>query len=241
MEDTIIIIDSIEEAEDNKGKTYLKITDKAGVTRNFKEGRSNLLTNKGHLLQEGVAIKLHFQDYKTPDGNVFPFVKDFESVKDEFVKQATEKVQGQAKDSRDDSIESQVAFKGMIELIATGMVKTGTREYNATLEWGMSRLHSVAQIVAKIEEVKGEITKSSKDSKVDNKSQDEGEGAGQDSNEVEPTEPKTVGEFLTWLTSNGIKAPRTWLEVEYNVGNKEVLTIERCCKLYVAIKKDKRW
>ena len=80
MDELIIVIDRIEEAEDKNGKTYLKITDKAGVTRNFKEGRAKLLTNKGHLLEEGKAIKLHFEDYKAPSGQVFPFVRDFEAV-----------------------------------------------------------------------------------------------------------------------------------------------------------------
>jgi len=115
-EGTIIVIDKIEEAEDKNGKTYLKITDKADVTRNFKEGRSNLLTNKGHLLKVGVALKLHLADYKTPDGKVFPFVKDFEVVEDVFVAQATEKVQTQVKTERNDSIERQVSVKCACEL-----------------------------------------------------------------------------------------------------------------------------
>jgi len=235
-EDIIVVIDKIEEAEDKNGKTYLKITDKAGVTRNFKEGRSKLLTNKGHLLEEGKAIKLHFEDYKSPDGKVFPFVKDFEVVKEEFVKQATEKVQTQAKDNREDSIESQTAFKGMVELISTGMVKADTREYKATIEWAMSRLHSVSQIMAKIEEAKGETNKDSKTSDEPK----EGAGSGQNSDKDESAEPKTVGEFLTYLTQHGIKAPRAWLEVEHNVKAGETLTVKVCKELYNKIK-DKEW
>lgn len=103
-EANIIVIDKIEEAQDDKGKTYLKITDKAGVTRNFKEGRSKLLTNKGHLLQEGVAIRLYFEDYKAPGGQVFPFVKDFEVIKQIFEQEATEKIQAQQSDTRDKSV-----------------------------------------------------------------------------------------------------------------------------------------
>lgn len=250
MEDEIIVIDKIEEAEDNKGKTYLKITDKAGVTRNFKEGRSNLLTNKGHLLEEGKAIKLHFADYKAPGGQVFPFVKDFESVEDAFVAQATTKVQAQTKDSREDSIESQVGQKGGIEVLKvlieqallTNEEIQKCKEYAmSSVDWGMGRINLPSVIVDKIKEAKSENKDTAETS---NQQPGEERAPGQASEEalgLESEEPKTVGEFLTWLKDHDIKAPRAWLEVEYKVSHGEVLTIEKCQELYAKIKKDKKF
>ena len=56
-----------------------------------------------------------------------------------------------------DSIESQVAFKGMVELFVAGKLNNKTEA--TTIEWAISRLHSVDQIVAMIKEVKSEANK----------------------------------------------------------------------------------
>ena len=112
------------------------------------------------------------------------------------------------------------------------------KDDNPLVTWLLAELLVIA---SGKKEAKGETTKTSKDSKVDNQSQDEGKGARQDSNEGEPTEPKTVSEFLTYLISHHKKAPRTYLEVEYNVPSNETLTIEKCQELYNQIKKDKGW
>lgn len=230
MDDTIVVIDKIEEAEDDKGKRYLKITDKAGVTRNFKEGRSKLLTNKGHLLEEGKAIKIHFEDYTTPAGKVFPFVRDFESVTDEFVRQATEKVQVSSRHAEEEGYNMRAAFKGIIELIIAKELEIGSKQGKEALEWASSNLHSVAQIVATIEEAKGETDQGSQEVKLTN---------GQDSGET----IKTAGELLTWivLKDKSIKAPRLWLNTNFKVDDKEVLTDKKCQELFETIKKDKGW
>ena len=135
------------------------------------------------------------------------------------------------------SIEAQVAFKGMVELISTGMVKADTREYKATIEWAMTRLHSVSQIMAKIEEAKGETNKGSKGNK---KAQTE-PADRQDSGEA--TEPKTAGQLFNWIMSQdkNIKVPRAWIEAEYGVSHGEALTIETIQELYNQIKADKEW
>jgi len=235
MEDEIIVIDKIEEAEDNKGKTYLKITDKAGTTRNFKEGRSNLLTNKGHLLIEGKAIKLHFADYKAPSGQVFPFVKDFEVVADEFVAQATKKVQTQTKDTREDSIESQVAFKGMVELWIAD--KLGDKAKEATVNWAMARINLPSVIMGKIEEAKSETAQ-------DNTSDKEAQGEladRQDSRETTESDAERVNGFLKYLEEHGKKDPRLWLDVEYGIPQDTILTPKKCELLYKAIKNKEKW
>ncbi len=243
-DDLIIVIDRIEEAEDRNGKTYLKITDKAGVTRNFKEGRAKLLTNKGHLLEEGKAIKLHFEDYTTPEGKVFPFVKNFESVEDEFVKQATEKVQTKAKDTKEGSIEAQVSQKGGIEVLKVliDMGKLNEAELQecaeyamSSVRWGMGRIDLPSVIVDKIEEAKSETIKTDKDSQeTQSKLTDR-----QDSGEA----IKTAGELFNWIMSKdkGIKSPRVWVNTEFGVGDKEILTDEKVQELYLKIKEKKGW
>lgn len=231
-EDEIIVIDKIEEAQDKQGKRYLKVTDKAGVTRNFKEGRSNLLTNKEHFLKEGVAIKLQFQDYKTPDGKVFPFVKDFEVVEDVFVAQAAEKFQGQAKEERADSIEAQVAQKGGIEILKvlieqallTDQEIQKAKEYAmSSVDWGMGRINLPVVIIGKVEEAKATVTI-------------------EPPKEPEP-EIKTAGQLFQWIMGKdpNIKAPRTWVNTNFDIDPKAILTEEKVKELYLKIRYTQKW
>ncbi|MBA7652593.1 hypothetical protein ES703_60428 [subsurface metagenome] len=242
----IIVIDSVKELWDDKQQAVVGrvITDKAGNEIKVKKGQGGKLEDRWGWLDEnaGKAIKLTVREFKPPKSDkAFPYVADFELVKDEFVKQAAEKVQGQVKDNREDSIESQVAFKGMVELISTGMVKADTNEYKATIEWAMSRLHSVAQIMATIEEAKVETTKTDKDNKADNQPEDEKQDIGQDSGKVDI--PKTPGQLFTWIRSRdkNITSPRAWIEANYEVSHGEVLTVEKIKELENQIKKDKGW
>ncbi len=50
--------------------------------------------------------------------------------------------------------------------------------------------------------------------------------------------PKTAGDFLNWIMKRdpNIKAPRVWLQAEYGVTDKEILTAERIKELYDKIK-----
>ena len=244
----IIVIDKIEEEEDNKGKTYLKITDKAGVTRNFKEGRSKLLTNKGHLLKEGAALKLHFEDYKAPSGQVFPFVRDFEVVEDVFVAQAAEKVQGQVRTERNDSIEAQVAQKGGIEILKALIEQAlltdeeiqECKEYAmSSVKWGMGRINLPSVIVEKIKEAKSEKTNT--DTETTDQQQGEELTTGQTSREALEVLPKTVGEFLGWLVSHGKEYNRAWLKKEFSIPDGEILTIQRAIEMRNALKESRQW
>ncbi len=213
----ILVIESVRELWDDKHETLagVIVVDKAGAETKIKKGQGGKLQERWRWLNEegvGQAIQLVVGEFKG-----YPFVADFTVVKDEFKKQAAEKVQSLVKVERNDSIESQVAFKGMIELIATGIVKNSTKEYKATIEWAMSRLHSVAQIMAEVEKAK----------------------VATDNQEQDSEAPKTAGEFLNWIMKldPNIKAPRAWLQVEYGVTDKEILTAERIKELYDKIKK----
>ena len=228
----IVVIDKVED-DSYDGKEFKKVTDKAGNKFNVKSGRGGALKEKWPLLQEGVAIKLQVGEF-----NDKPFVRDFTVVKDEFVAQATNVAQTQVKTDRNDSIEAQVAFKGMVELISTGMVKTGTEEYKATIGWAMSRINLPSVIIDKIEEAQGGIKTVKSSPKAQGKSP-----AGQDSGQATDGEPKNAGELFNWIMSKdpSIKAPRLWIQTGYGVTDKEILTMEKCGELYNQIKADKEW
>ena len=99
-------------------------------------------------------------------------------------------------------------------------------------------LISEAEVIdKKIEEVKGEAPKIQIDKTATTSSQaqvDDEVGADE-------TRPKTVPEFLAWLKDHNIKAPRTWLEVEWGIGSKEILTMERCQELFKQIQEKEGW
>ena len=133
MNDKIITIKEITKAEDNQGKSYLKITDSEGATRNIKEGRNKLLTTKRELLRVGATIKLHFQDYKTESGKIFPFVNDFE-LAPEGEPQA--QFQSQARTANTNlSIERQVLAKIVSELWQAGKLTDNDKEVLGLRNW----------------------------------------------------------------------------------------------------------
>ena len=193
------------------------------------------LAKEANLIPNGATINITDMD-EDAKGKKF---KKFEIVNGDNISQVSGNSPTPKRSERDsstnDSIEAQVAFKGMVELISTGMVKANTMEYKATIEWAMSRLHSVEQIMATIEEAKGETNKANEGSlesqaKLADR-QDSGEAI------------KTAGDLFNWIISKdkNIKVPRVWLEAEYDVLNGEVLTIKRIGELYSQIKKDKEW
>ena len=135
MNDKIITIKEITKAEDNQGKSYLKITDSEGITRNIKEGRNKLLTTKRELLRIGATIKLHFQDYKTESGKIFPFVNDFELAPGG-EPQAQVQAQVQFRTNNTNlSIERQVLAKIVSELWQAGKLKDDDKEVLGLRNW----------------------------------------------------------------------------------------------------------
>ena len=231
----IIVIESVRELLDDKEQVVGRvITDKAGNETKIKKGQGGKLQERWEWLDEntGKAIKLTVRDFKPPNSDrAYPFVADFTVVKDEFVAQAAEKVQTQAKTDRNDSIERQVAIKEV------GLDwREGKRKDNDILvvtreAWLIDAMN--------YKEAKGEATKT--DNKTTDQQQGEERTIGQNSGEALEVQPKTVGEFLTYLAQHGIKSPRVFLDAEYKVSDKEVLTLKKCQELYKEIKKDKGW
>jgi len=152
MNDKIITIKEITKAEDNLGKSYFKVTDSEGVTRNIKEGRNKLLTTKRELLRVGATIKLHFQDYKTESGKIFPFVNDFE-LAPEGKPQA--QFQSQARTANTNlSIECQVLAKIVSELWQAGKLKDDDKEVLGLRNWICEHLPTPIPAAPVIEEDK---------------------------------------------------------------------------------------
>jgi len=208
----IIVIDNVRELLDNQLEVVGRvITDKAGNEIKIKKGQGGKLQDRWDWLDNdgiGQAIKLKVELYK----GKYPYVADFEVVKDEFVKQAAEKIQKQT--DREDSIESQVAFKGMIELLVAGIIKPDSTEGRTTIDWALGRLNPAVEIVSVIE-----------------KATQPAEGRG------EP-EIKTAGQLFQWIRTKDptINAPRDWVNLKFGVKPQEILTEERVKELYEAIK-----
>ena len=215
----IIVIDNVRELLDNQLEVVGRvITDKAGNEIKIKKGQGGKLQDRWDWLDNdgiGQAIKLKVELYK----GKYPYVADFEVVKDEFVKQAAEKVQKQTGQDREDSIESQVAFKGMIELLVAGIIKPDSTEGRTTIDWALGRLNLPVEIVSVIE-----------------KATQPAEGRG------EP-EIKTAGQLFQWIRTKDptINAPRDWVNLKFGVKPKEILTEERVKELYEAIKIGMGW
>lgn len=230
----IIVIDSVKELWDDKQQAVVGriITDKVGNETKVKKGKGGKLEERwGWLDSDGIgkAIKLKVELFK----DKYPFVADFEVVKDILVAQATEKAQTQAKDSREDSIEAQVAFKGMVELLIAD--KLTKEEVKATIRWAMERINLPTVIVTKIEEAKSETRKD----KTDN--QPETGQPSREALELLPEEIERVEGFLKYLEEHGKKDPRLWLDVEYGIPQDTMLTPKKCEILYKTIKTKEKW
>ena len=227
----IIVIESVEEASQD-GKEYRLVTDRAGNEYKFKSGRGGSLESKWPILESNVgkAIKLKVEEFKG-----YPFIADFKVVADEFIAQATAKVQGQAKEERIESIEAQVAFKGMVELLLAD--KLDKVQADATIGWAMERISLPSVIIDKIEEAKGEVKKTQTAKTADTVKQTKAD----DSVVVDKDRPQTVPEFLTWLQEHSVKAPRSYLEKEWGIGRMEVLTLGKLRELYREIREKEGW
>ena len=212
----IIVIDNVRELLDNQLEVVGRvITDKAGNEIKIKKGQGGKLQDRWDWLDNdgiGQAIKLKVELYK----GKYPYVADFEVVKDEFVKQAAEKIQKQT--DREDSIESQVAFKGMIELLVAGIIKPDSTEGRTAIDWALGRLNPAVEIVSVIEKSTPKIA-------------------------IVEEEPKNAKELLNWIVSKdpSIKMPRTWLNENFAVDSKTVLNPEKVKELYEAIKIGMGW
>jgi len=185
---------------------------------------------KGYI-ESGTIENKSFKLTKEKKGKYYNVVA-VEEIKGVFGKQAIAKVQS----NREDSIEAQVAFKGMIELIVAGKLNNPAIE-QATTDWAMARIALPAVIVTKVEEAIGETTK---DNKGDKETQAE-PADRQDSGETTESDAKRVEGFLNELKKHGIKDTRLWLDVEYGISQDAELTPKKCEILYKAIVKKGKW
>jgi hypothetical protein len=124
MSDIITVVDSTENAE-RDGKKYIKMTDKDGNTY----GIGSWLEKKWGLLQSGSAVKLIMAT--TTAGR--DYVKDFERCQD--IMEAKKMMQQQPKNTKDISIEAQVATKCASDMMVSGVVSVPEDIREMAFEW----------------------------------------------------------------------------------------------------------
>ena len=204
------------------------------------------LAEDANLIPSGATINITDMD-EDERGKKFKKFEIIDGAIEGASKEGEAKPQrGERNSSTNASIESQVGQKGGIEvlkvlieqaLLTDGEIKECKKYAMKAVDWAMARIDLPSVIIDKIEEVKGETIETDKDNQ-----EAQGELTDrQDSGGTTDEAPNTIGIFLTWLKQNGIKAPRTFLEVEYKVSDKEVLTLRKCQELYNQIKKDKKF
>jgi hypothetical protein len=124
MSDIITIVDYTEDAEKD-GKKYIKMTDKDGNTY----GIGSWLEKKWEILQSGTAVKLIMAT--TSQGR--DYVKDFERCQD--IMEAKKMMQQQPKNTKDISIEAQVAAKCVSDMLVSGVVSVPEDIKEMALQW----------------------------------------------------------------------------------------------------------
>lgn len=231
------LITEVEQAFTAKGAEYKKVTVLDDKGKTTTKNVFDNLSDKWPLLEEN-----KYREFKMEKSGQFWNVIDILEVdipgpqpSDRVLPQHQEVIDEAKKlgvrtpTTRESSIEQQVAIKEIGECWRVGKLGDKDPLVMGYLVWLIDRLN--------YQEAKSETIK---DNKGDTETQTESSDR-QDSREATGKEPKTVGEFLTWLQDHNIKAPRAWLEVEYKIGSKEVLTIRKCQALYATIKTDKEW
>ena len=201
----------ITDQEDKLHRVFRSAQDDDGVWVHLDKEVDMLKSKIEDGTLNGLALKLT----KQKKGNYWNVVR-VELIKDIFEQQAVEKIQKQT--DREDSIESQVAFKGMIELMVAGIIKPDSTEGTATINWALGRLNPAVEIVSVIEKATPKIA-------------------------IVEEEPKNAKELLNWIVSKdpSIKMPRTWLNENFAVDSKTVLNPEKVKELYEAIKIGMGW
>lgn len=214
----IITVKSTEQAMAKNNTPYLKVTSQDDKTYSiFDQGLWN-------LFGEGLAVKLGLEK----KGN-FWNVMSAESIEQAI--EEVSKIGARAPITREASIEQQVAIKEIGECWRIGKLKDNDPLVVGYLLWLIDRLN--------YEEAKSETTK---DNKGDKETQ--GELADrQDSRETTDGTVKNAGELFGWIMSKdpSIKAPRLWVQTEFGLSDKEVLTDKKAMALYKTIKQKMSW
>lgn len=114
MRDLVVVVDHIEDDQTKEGKPFKRIIDKQGAAHRV----SQQLEDKWYMLQPDETLKLTYDTF-TKGNKTFDYIKDVETVKDVFVREAAAKV-AQSKSPKDVSIEAQVAVKAVTDLLVAG-------------------------------------------------------------------------------------------------------------------------
>jgi len=155
----------------------------------------------------GLALKLTKEKKGT-----FWNVTGVKEVKDVFVREA----QKQVMDTREESIEAQVAFKGLIELCVADRVKVNNPVIQTAIAWALTRLGGKNESA----KVPTEETR-----------QLSGKEAGTDNNRGGKTPVKDAKTLMEWALSHGKEYHNSWVRKEANLGD-AVITEAMAIKAY---------
>lgn len=124
-----VVIDSVTETTES-GKTYMRVIDKGGGSWKVKEGKNGALKEKWGLLKSGVAIQLTIGEFKG-----YPYVEDFNTCINQLEAKAAKDLQEKQRDSKEASIECQVAVKAITDLEIAGIVSVSKDLKDARDSW----------------------------------------------------------------------------------------------------------
>lgn len=117
-EPKIVVIASVEDRQEDDGRPYKLIVDGESNEHKIKRGQNDFLKNKWHLLEEGKAVKLMYDAFKG-----YPFVRDFELVKDVFVAEAAKKTHDKSAESKSRSVALSYVKDIVAALIQAGAIR----------------------------------------------------------------------------------------------------------------------
>jgi len=120
MTEIITVVDRVEEKEANKYKLITKTGDEYTIGK--------MLNNRLNEFQSGIALKLTMDSY-----NNFPYIKDFVRCID-ITPEKLAQISKPIKNTKDISIEAQVAVKAITDLMAHGIQVSQDLE-EMTMEW----------------------------------------------------------------------------------------------------------
>jgi len=137
----IITITEVSQEFTKDGAEYQKVTG-INASNNSVTTKSifDNLEDKWSLLEEGARL-----DFKLKKKGQFWNVDDISPVGESV--QNTETATKEGKPPVNNSIETQVAFKGIIELMASGVIKVGDKEGQSAINWAMSRLANSEPVI----------------------------------------------------------------------------------------------
>ena len=111
-----IIVDTAHEEKDDKGKVFLSVLDTFGKRWKVGQGKGGALKDKWYLFEHGISMWLIIGKY-----NNYDYVEDAESCLDALEAKAARELADKMRNSKEESIEAQVAVYSITNRICKGV------------------------------------------------------------------------------------------------------------------------